>query len=82
MWGDDVMVVFYTPEFLVYPFIYMLGVMACFGFSNGNRGGFIGGLLMWNICWIVAYILLTIFKNNDWLPCIKILGNAMMGCVL
>lgn len=71
----------YTPEFLIYPFLFLGGMTLAYMITGGHPGKFSIVMVIWIIFWIFVYAVLTTLMNFGLLPCIKILNNAMGGCV-
>lgn len=74
------MIQIFTPEFIVYPLIYITGPVLLIFLVRGHPGYFLAGFLVWNLFWLMLFIIFSIFYNV--LPCINIAGHGIGGCPL
>ena len=73
--------IFFTPEFLLYPYVYMSGLMMLFFISRGTPNApayFMAGFVIYNIFWLTLFGLFSVFYN--YIPCKIILGHSLGGC--
>lgn len=73
--------IIYDPGFMIYPAIYMFGVILCYAFSKRGPGLFFLLLAFWSLFWIILFVFLSYAKGQGWLPCLKLLGNNLGGCL-
>lgn len=74
-------ILWYSPEFMIYPFAFF--IILCIIAMIMKRQGWLWfslALMMFFLFWIGLYAFLTFAKTTGWLPCIRILGNSMVGC--
>lgn len=70
----------YTPEFLIYPFLYMLGLVTCLLIVRFRPGATIAVLFIYTLFWLALYGMLTFAKSAGWLPCELISMILVGGC--
>lgn len=70
--------IFYSIEFLLYPFAFIVGIIILYIFTKANPVYFIPGLFFYIIFWIVLWVMLSLMYNM--LPCVDVLGSRIGGC--
>ena len=70
--------IFFTPEFLLYPYVYIAGLILLFVLTKGNPAYFMAGFVIYNIFWLTLFGLFSVFYN--YIPCKEILGHQLGGC--
>ncbi len=69
---------FYSIEFLLYPYLYVFGLILLFITTKGNPVYFSGGFVIYNVFWLVFYGLLSLGYN--FLPCVTVLKHGIGWC--
>jgi len=74
--------ILFTPEWFVYPLIFMMGVVIAYILSRGTTSTFFLLLFIWIAMYSGIYLMLSFATNKGWIPCFILIGNYVGGCVV
>lgn len=74
--------IIYTPELIIYALGNLIFFSAVAMIVKDRGAGFFLTIIILDMIFIIAlWIMLSLLKNWGWIPCIKIFGNALGGCI-